>query len=100
MSDWLDEVLGEDLIAVYDGQDFTEDAAAWLRESPRTFGELRTEEIDWLRWMALNTPNQDVLEKLAQNLDFDVRMRVACNSIAPEYILAELANNSSVFVGR
>lgn len=46
MPDWLNEVLGEDLIAVFDGQDFTEDAAAWLRESSRTFAELRAEEID------------------------------------------------------
>lgn len=49
MSDWLNEVIGEDLIMVYEGQDFTEDAAAWLRHSPRTFAELRAEEIDWLR---------------------------------------------------
>jgi hypothetical protein len=100
MCDWLDEMLDEDLIAVYDGQDFTEDAAAWLRESPRTFGELRAEEIDWLRWMALNTPNQDVLEMLAQDLDFDVRMRIACNPMAPAHVLAKLANDSSVFVRR
>ena len=100
MSDWLNEVIGEDLITVYEGQDFTEDAVAWLREKPRTFGELRGEEIEWLRWMALNTPNQEVLAKLAQDGDFDVRMRVACNPMAPEYVLAKLANDSSVFVRR
>ena len=100
MSDWLNEVIGEDLITVYEGQDFTEDAVVWLRESPRTFGELRAEEIDWLRWMALNTPNHGVLEKLAQDLDFDVRMRVACNPMAPAHVLAKLANDSNVFVRR
>jgi hypothetical protein len=72
----------------------------WLRESPRKFGELRAKEIDWLRWMALSTPKQEVLAKLAQDLDFDVRMRVACNPMAPEYVLAKLANDSSVLVRR
>ena len=100
MSDWLDEVIGDVLIAVYEGQDFTEDALFWLREKPRTFRELRAEEIDWLRWMALNTPNQEVLAKPAQDLDFDVRMRVACNPRAPAHVLANLANDSSVFVRR
>jgi hypothetical protein len=100
MSDWLDEVIGEDLISVYVGQDFTEDAVVWLREKPRRFRELRAEEIDWLRWMALNTPNQNVLANLAQDLDFEVRMRVACNPMAPGDVLAKLANDSSVFVRR
>lgn len=100
MSDWLDEMIGADLIAVYEGQDFTEDAVIWLREKPRTFRELRAEEIGWLRWMALNTPNQNVLAKLAQDLDFDVRMRVACNPMAPAHVLAKLADDSSVFVRR
>ena len=59
MSDWLSDVIGNDLIAVYEGLYFTEDAVAWLREKPRTFGELRAEEIDWLRWMAANTDDQD-----------------------------------------
>jgi hypothetical protein len=100
MSDWLDEMIGADLITVYEGQDFTEDAVIWLREKPRTFRELRAEEIGWLRWMALNTANQNVLAKLAQDLDFDVRMRVACNPMAPAHILAKLADDSSVFVRR
>jgi len=100
MPDWLNEVIGEDLITVYEGQDFTQDAVVWLREKPRTFRELRAEEIDWLRWMALNTPNQDVLVKLAQDRDFDVRMRVACNPLAPEQVLAKLADDSSVYVRR
>jgi hypothetical protein len=100
MSDWLNEVIGEDLLTVYEGQDFTEDAVVWLRESPRTFGELRAEEIDLLRWMALNTSNQEVLAKLAQDGDFDVRMRVACNLMAPEQVLAKLADDSSIYVRR
>jgi hypothetical protein len=41
MSDWLSDVIGNDLIAVFDGLYFTEDALLWLREKPRTFGELR-----------------------------------------------------------
>jgi hypothetical protein len=100
MFDWLNEAIGEDLITVYEGQDVTEDAVVWLREKPRTFRELRAEEIAWLRWMALNTPNQNVLAKLAKDLDFDVRMRVACNPMAPAHILAKLANDSSIFVRR
>ena len=69
MSDWINEVIGADLIAVYEGQYFTEDAVAWLREKPRPFRELRAEEIDWLRWMALNTPNQEVRAMPAQDGD-------------------------------
>jgi hypothetical protein len=49
MSDWLNEVIGEDLTTVYKGQDFTQDAIAWLREKSRTLRELWAEEIDWLR---------------------------------------------------
>ena len=52
MADWLDELVGEDLISVFEGIWCTEDAVMWLREKPRTFRELRAEEIDWLRWMA------------------------------------------------
>jgi hypothetical protein len=100
MSDWLDEVIGEDLIAVYEGQDFTDGAVIWLREKSRTSRELRAEGIDWLRWMALNTPNQRVLANLALDMDFDVRMRVACNPMATASVLARLADDSSVFVRR
>ena len=46
MCDWLNEAIGEDLIAANQGQDFTAHAAIWLRERPRTFAELRAEEID------------------------------------------------------
>jgi hypothetical protein len=52
MSDWLSDVIASELITIYEDHYFTEDALLWLRERPRTFGELRTEEIDWLRWMA------------------------------------------------
>jgi hypothetical protein len=81
MSDWLGDVIGADLIAVYEGLYFTEDALLWLREKPRTFGELRAEEIDWLRWMAANVRDEDILEKLSEDPDTDVRMWVACNPV-------------------
>jgi hypothetical protein len=77
MSDWLSDVIGNDLIAVYEGLDATEDALIWLLEKPRTFGELRSEDIDWLRWMAANIQDEDLLEKLSQDTDSDVRMWVA-----------------------
>jgi hypothetical protein len=32
MRDWLGEVIGDDLIAVYEGLFFTEDALLWLQE--------------------------------------------------------------------
>jgi hypothetical protein len=67
MSDWLSDVIGNDLIAVYEGLYFTEDALIWLREKPRTFGELRAKEIDWLRWMAANVHDKDILEKLSRD---------------------------------
>lgn len=41
MSDWLNEVIGEDSTAVYEGQNMTEDAIAWLRVEPLKFRELR-----------------------------------------------------------
>ena len=100
MSDWLNDVIGDDLIAVYEDLYFTEDALIWLREKPRTFGELRTEEIDWLRWMAANIHDQDLLEKLSQDADSYVRMWVACNPMTPKPILGKLAEDPVVIVRR
>jgi hypothetical protein len=100
MLDWWSEVIGENLIAVYEGLSFTEDALVWLRERPRTFGELRAQDIDWLRWMAANIEDQGLLEKLAQDLDPDVRMWVGCNPMTPEVVLGRLAEDSVVFVRR
>jgi hypothetical protein len=100
MSDWLSDVIGNDLIAVYEGLYFTEDAVLWLREKPRTFGELRVEEIDWLRWMAANIDDQDLLRKLSQDSDSGVRMWVACNPMTPEPVLRKLAEDPAVFVRR
>ena len=100
MSDWLNEVIGEDLIVVYEGYYCTEDAVIWLRQKPRTIGELRSEEIDWLRWMAANTNNRDLLEKLSQDLDSDVRMWVACNPLTSRLVLEKLAEDPIVFVRR
>jgi hypothetical protein len=100
MSDWLNEVIGEDLIAEYEGHYCTEDAVIWLRQKPRTIGELRCEEIDWLRWMAANTNNRDLLEKLSQDFDSDVRMWVACNPLTSQTVLWRLAEDTVVFVRR
>jgi hypothetical protein len=100
MSDWLNDVIGEDLIAEYEGHYCTEDAVIWLRQKPRTIGELRAEEIDWLRWMAANTNNRDLLEKLSQDSDPDVRMWVACNPMTPQTVLWRLAEDTVVFVRR
>jgi hypothetical protein len=100
MSDWLSDVIASELIAIYEGHYFTEDALIWLRERPRTFGELRTEEIDWLRWMAANVRDKDVLAKLSQDRDSDVRMWVACNPMTPELVLGKLAEDPIVFVRR
>ncbi len=100
MLDWLDDVIGNELIAVYEGHYFTEDALMWLREKPRTFGELRAEEIDWLRWMAANIDDQGLLEKLSEDPDIDVRMWVACNPITSELVLAKLAEDPIALVRR
>jgi hypothetical protein len=100
MSEWLGDVIGDDLIAVYEGLYCTEDALAWLREKPRTFGELRAEEIDWLRWMAANIDDQDLLRKLSQDPDSGVRMWVACNPMTPEPVLGKLAEDPVAFVRR
>jgi hypothetical protein len=100
MSDWLSDVIGNDLIAVYEGLDATEDALIWLLEKPRTFGELRSEDIDWLRWMAANIQDEDLLMKLSQDPDSDVRMWVACNPMTSQPVLAKLAEDPIVFVRR
>jgi hypothetical protein len=100
MSDWLNDVIGNDLIAVYEAHFFTEDAILWLRERPRTFGELRAEEIDWLRWMAANIQDKDMLKKLSTDPDTDVRMWVACNPVTPRLVLETLAKDPTVFVRR
>jgi hypothetical protein len=100
MSNWLDEVISDELIAIYEGHYFTEDALVWLREKPRTFGELRAEEIDWLRWMAANIDDQDLLEKLSEDPDIGVRMWVACNPKTPELVLGKLAEDPIALVRR
>jgi hypothetical protein len=100
MSDWLSDVIGDDLIFVYEGHYFTEDAVLWLRQKPRTLGELRAKEIDWLRWMAANIQDQDLLEKLSQDSDSDVRMWVACNPMTPKPVLRRLAEDLIVYVRR
>jgi hypothetical protein len=61
---------------------------------------LRTEEIDWLRWMAANIQDKDVLEKLSQDTDIDVRMWVVCNPVTPRLVLEKLAEDPIVFVRR
>jgi hypothetical protein len=100
MSDWLNEVIGNDLETVYEGLDATEDALIWLREKARTFGELRAKDIDWLRWMAANIQDQGLLENLSQDPDPDVRMWVACNPMTPTPVLGRLAEDPVVFVRR
>jgi hypothetical protein len=100
MSDWLSDVIGVDLIAVYEGLYLTEDAVLWLREKPRTFGELRLKEIDWFRWMAANAHDKDILEKLSQDPDSDARMWVACNPMTSQPVLEKLAEDPIVFVRR
>jgi hypothetical protein len=100
VSSWLNDVISNDLIAVYEGHYFTEDALLWLREKPRTFGELRTEEIDWLRWMAANIEDKEVLENLSQDPDTDVRIWVACNPMTPRLVLKKLAGDPVVSVRR
>jgi hypothetical protein len=100
MSDWLNKVIGNDLETVYEGLDAKEDALIWLREKARTFGELRAKDIDWLRWMAANIQNQDLLEDLSQDPDSDVRMWVACNPMTPRPVLVQLAEDPVVFVRR
>lgn len=100
MSDWLNRVIGDDLETVYEGLDATEDVLRWLRQKPRTLGELRAKDIDWLRWMAANIDDQDLLEDLSQDPDADVRMWVACNPMTPKRVLGQLAEDSIVFVRR
>jgi hypothetical protein len=100
MRDWLNDVIGDSLAVVYEDLDATRDALLWLREKPRTFRELRTEDIDWLRWMAANTSDTNLLERLSEDADSDVRMWVACNSMTPKPVLIKLAEDSVVFVRR
>ena len=100
MSDWLNKVIGNDLETVYEGLDATEEALIWLRQKPRTFGELRAEDIDWLRWMAANIHDHDLLENLSQDPDADVRMWVACNPMTPKPVLWQLAQDPIIFVRR
>lgn len=95
MSDWLNKVIGNNLETVYEGLYATEDALLWLRQKPRTFGELRAADIDWLRWMATNIHDQDLLEDLSGDSDADVRMWVACNPMTPKPVLVAARRRSS-----
>jgi hypothetical protein len=100
MTDWLRHTIGNDLIALYEGLPFTEDALLWLLEKPRTFGELRATEIDWFRWMAAKIHDKEILEKLSEDPDADVRMWVALNPVTPEGVLGKLGEDPVAFVRR
>src|SRR5437868_14762251 len=64
------KVISGDLIAVYEGLFFTEDALLWLRERPRTFGELRARDIGLLQAYTVNhqvsRPGESHPEALAE----------------------------------
>jgi len=100
MADWLRDTIGDDLIALYEDLPFAETAHLWLREKPRTFGELRAEEIDWWRWMAAKIRDKEILEKLSRDSDADVRMWVALNPVTPEAVLGQLGEDPVAFVRR
>jgi hypothetical protein len=53
-----------------------------------------------LRWMAATVRDEDILEKLSEDHDTDVRMWVACNPVTPEPALEKLAEDPIVFVRR
>jgi hypothetical protein len=48
--------------------------------------------------MAANVRDEDILEKLSEDPDTDVRMWVACNPVTPEPTLEKLAEDPIVFV--
>ena len=100
MTDWLRDTISNDLIVLYEGLPFTENAVLWLREKPRTFGELRAAEIDWLRWMAAKIYDKKILEKLSEDPDADVRMWVALNPVTSEVVLGKLGEDPVAFVRR
>ena len=72
-----------------------EPGLTWLREKPRTFGELRAYNILWWLWLATHCSHPAVLEKLAGDSDKYVRMRVAANLNTPSTVLEKLAGDSS-----
>ena len=50
--------------------------------------------------MAATVREADILEKLSEDPDTDVRMSVACNPVTPEPTLEKLAEDPTVFVRR
>jgi hypothetical protein len=99
MSDWLSDVIGNDLIAIYEGLYFTEDALIWLGKSLAPLASC-AEEIDWLRWMAAN-----IYDKMYWQSCHRIGIAMsACGwrvtPMTPELILGKLAEDPIVFVRR
>ena len=98
MSEWLSEVIGDDLIAVYEGLLLHRGRSCiGCGKSPAPSASCGAEEIDWLRWMAANIDDQDLLRKLSQDSDTDVRIWVACNPMTPKAGTREARGRSDRF---
>ena len=91
--DWLDDVIGEDVIAACEAAGACEPGLTWAREQPRTFRQLREYKIFWMAWIAENIKMQEILVALAGYPYAYLRQAVAANPSTPSEILAALADD-------
>lgn len=96
MSDWLNDAIRNHLIAVYEDHYFIDDA---IHKKPRTFGERRAEEIGWLRWMAANLQDKDMVEN-RQGILIPMFVCGGGKSCDPRLVLERFTEDPTVFVRR
>ena len=72
----MNEVIDEKVIEACEIAGACNEGLNWLRAQPRTFSDMRTYRPEWLRWMAGNIGDVEVLTKLAEDTISDVR----CNA--------------------
>ena len=90
LNDFLAEIVDGSVIENCASNRACEPGLTWLREKPRTFGELRAKNDFWWLWLANNVSLPAVLEKLAGDSDTYVRRSIAANPNTPVAVREKL----------
>ena len=78
LNDFLAEIVDGSVIENCASNRACAPGLTWLREKPRTFGELRAYNLSWWLWLAKNFSHPTVLEKLAGDSIVYVRALRRC----------------------
>ena len=90
-----EEIIDEKIIENCEVNGACSEGLEWLREKPRTFSELKIHSKSWFNWLAENSSLPEVLSKLAEDANSDVRYYVAGNTNSPVEVLSKLAEDAN-----